>query len=480
MTNFFDRFRKKSIEITCPSCGGNQSEPALAFSTYCRTCGEHLKLLKGEARVHSGPSVSKIRPLKSETDTAEEIVEEKSPEETPAAATPKSEPKPETVASPPKASEPEPEPAPATAQKESPAPEEPERRMTPEEIGRARLAGKDPAQSGGNTAKADETPVKKKGPRVVRASKPKPKPEEVAPPAAAPEPDQPASVAEVFGLADAKALTESLGPQDLTAFFNKPREDGGGVPVVEGQLGGGSMEALIADLVNQPEEVEEEVEVAAQPEAAAAEVAGKAKATAVVTRKRPTRKNEVKARCFRCHHDQFVSKYAESTQCGRCNTYISLIDYNIRQPTDRVIRTRGNVVIHRRGSLVGPELACRDLYVMGPVTARIDCSGEARFKHSSSVRGQLYCDHLIIEKGAVVEFLDGVVTRSAQIAGTFSGNLTAAGAVMIGRTGVIDGDVVAHAVDMGAEGIITGQKRIDPNLEMVITDSLGYDPSVIE
>jgi hypothetical protein len=60
----FDKLKKKSIEIICPSCKGGQTEPALAFSTYCRTCGKHLKIVKGVARVNSGPQLSGLSSIR--------------------------------------------------------------------------------------------------------------------------------------------------------------------------------------------------------------------------------------------------------------------------------------------------------------------------------------------------------------------------------------------------------------------------------
>src|SRR5688500_6697009 len=34
------------IEVSCPHCGSSQKEPASGLSTYCRSCGGHIKMEK--------------------------------------------------------------------------------------------------------------------------------------------------------------------------------------------------------------------------------------------------------------------------------------------------------------------------------------------------------------------------------------------------------------------------------------------------
>lgn len=39
----------KTVQLTCPECGFEQSEPTMAVSTYCRGCSAHFKILNGKA-----------------------------------------------------------------------------------------------------------------------------------------------------------------------------------------------------------------------------------------------------------------------------------------------------------------------------------------------------------------------------------------------------------------------------------------------
>jgi cytoskeletal protein CcmA (bactofilin family) len=313
------------------------------------------------------------------------------------------------------------------------------------------------------------------------------------------EPGPPASVAEVFGLTQADS-----GEEVQPSKEEKPVEEDyqlgedtitlGNEAASYEELTEGSMAALIGDLVEHEEKREQaRAAKAARPEktetdsekpepkpAQKPEPAVLAEKEKPVISKKEVSKNQIRVRCFRCNHCQWESKHAESTQCGRCNTYISLADYQIRQPSDRVIRTRGNVTVHRRGALLGSELACRNLLAMGTISTRIDCSGEARFKYSATVNGNLFCETLIVEKGTIVEFTEGVYSESVKIYGTLRGDVICAGLVEVMRSGILDGDVVAREIDLQDGGTLTGEMEIDPELKVKLPAVKGYDPSIID
>lgn len=495
----FDKLKKKSIEIICPACKGGQTEPSLAFSTYCRTCGEHLKIIKGIARLNSGPqlsglstirvvseSIPVVKPNGDESKTNGNgsangngsngdhsgngdskdawVKSKKSPEKKKARK--KGKRKRERARQEAKKQKPEPEPAPQPEQQPEPAPSEQEIDPPPAEV------------------------------------------KEFV------EPEPLASVAEVFGLTQ---VPEESPAEPVDSVLNEPEQVeeeyqlnnessitlGDRAAAFE-ELTEGSMAAMISDLVEHeekreqakaaqspaPEEEEESETTSSEPEfnfnknnkadEEPPEPGILAEEEKPIVVKREVSKNRIKVRCFRCNHIQWESKHAESTQCGRCNTYISLADYHIRQPTDRVIRTRGNVTVHRRGSLIGSELACRDLLSMGTISTKIDCSGEARFKYSASVNGNLHCESLIVEKGTIVEFSEGVYSESVKIYGTLRGDVTCAGAVEITRSGILDGDVIAKQVDLQEGGTLTGEMQIDHHLKVKLPEVKGYDPSIID
>ncbi len=189
---------------------------------------------------------------------------------------------------------------------------------------------------------------------------------------------------------------------------------------------------------------------------------------------------EIPVRCYGCHHVQQVSRYAKSTQCERCCTYISLAHYEIRTVKSHTLRTRGDIVVGRKGGLVdGSEIACRNLLVNGAIDATVDCTGDAVFRHSGTVRGRLHCERLVVEKGCEVRFPDGAMTERAEISGRFIGDLVCSGKALVARTGVVEGDLAAVEVDLKEGGRISGETRLDPATSTVLPLRKDFNPAVI-
>lgn len=188
----------------------------------------------------------------------------------------------------------------------------------------------------------------------------------------------------------------------------------------------------------------------------------------------------IRVRCFRCHHHQDVSRFAKSTQCERCSAYISLANYEIKTVKSHTLRTRGDIIIAKKGGLINhSEIACHHLTVSGSIDATVDCTGDAVFRHSGTVRGHLHCEKLVIEKHCEVHFPDGVMANRAEIAGHFIGNLTCSGKVRVARTGIVEGDLAAIDLELRDGGRITGGTRLDPGITTELALRKGFNPTVI-
>ncbi len=59
--------RARKLHLTCPSCGHLQEEPSLVFSSFCRACGEHFRVLKGVAIANPALKVSGITEIRTGT-----------------------------------------------------------------------------------------------------------------------------------------------------------------------------------------------------------------------------------------------------------------------------------------------------------------------------------------------------------------------------------------------------------------------------
>lgn len=189
--------------------------------------------------------------------------------------------------------------------------------------------------------------------------------------------------------------------------------------------------------------------------------------------------SDIAVRCYRCYHVQSVSRYAKSTQCERCSVYISLANYEIKSPKKHTVRTRGDVTIGRKGALRDCEIACHHLTVNGPIDAYVDCSGDAVFRKSGTVRGNLYCRKILIERNCVVEFPDGVMADRAEIQGKLVGDLTCSGKVRLGRSAVVTGTVTAIDLEQKEGAEIGGETVLDPGTTTALPVKAGFNPTII-
>jgi cytoskeletal protein CcmA (bactofilin family)/ribosomal protein S27E len=164
--------------------------------------------------------------------------------------------------------------------------------------------------------------------------------------------------------------------------------------------------------------------------------------------------------CFECGHKLKVSRASKSAPCTECGATICCEDLDINQPITTAIRTRGDVTIRKVGSVIAPLLQCRDLICAGQIEAEIRCDNDAKFRTEGTISGSVTCRKLIIEKGADVHFTDTVYAEEMFINSRTTGNLHAAGKVIIGPYGSLNGDVTAQAVSMEPGGELNGGMTI--------------------
>lgn len=188
---------------------------------------------------------------------------------------------------------------------------------------------------------------------------------------------------------------------------------------------------------------------------------------------------DLSVRCFRCYHIQSVSRFAKSTQCERCNVYISLANYEISSNKSLTLRTRGDITIARKGNLKKCEIACHNLTVHGGIDAFVDCSGLAVFRRPGTVRGHLHCRKAVIEKAASIEFPDGLFSEQADIQGRVKGDITCSGTIRIAKSAVIDGNIRAVSIDLKEGGTINGESIIDPEVSTSLQVKMGFNSSII-
>jgi cytoskeletal protein CcmA (bactofilin family)/Zn finger protein HypA/HybF involved in hydrogenase expression len=135
--------------------------------------------------------------------------------------------------------------------------------------------------------------------------------------------------------------------------------------------------------------------------------------------------------CFGCAHSFTAIPEARSSQCPKCGSYVSLLDYEIDQIWKRRIETRGNVVIRKAASISDTTLHCHHLTVYGSLHANADCSGDVVIRSHGRVTGTIRCRSLRVEKSSRVEFLQPIHAHSAYFDGEVRGQIFCTGPVTL-------------------------------------------------
>ncbi len=165
-------------------------------------------------------------------------------------------------------------------------------------------------------------------------------------------------------------------------------------------------------------------------------------------------------KCFECGHEIKIGRSAKTANCPACAASISIEDVEINMASTQSIKTRGNVIIRKRGHLSTRSVQCRDLNCQGMIEANVTCSGDATFRTTGNITGEIRCQRLIIEKTADITFLKPVFAADVEIHARVTGTIFSSGPVLITSNGSINGDVIAGSVSIESGGQLNGTINI--------------------
>ncbi|MDZ4289123.1 MAG: polymer-forming cytoskeletal protein, partial [Prosthecobacter sp.] len=166
------------------------------------------------------------------------------------------------------------------------------------------------------------------------------------------------------------------------------------------------------------------------------------------------------AECFECPHKFKVSRSSRSASCPACGASIAMEDIEINMPSNQAIKTRGDVLIRKRGHLSGDRVVCKDFRCYGTLEADVAATGDAVFRSTGTVTGNVRCRRLIIEKGCDVTFQHPVHADEVEVHARVTGTLVSKGLVLIGVNGCANGDVTARSVSIEPGGELNGTMNI--------------------
>ena len=161
--------------------------------------------------------------------------------------------------------------------------------------------------------------------------------------------------------------------------------------------------------------------------------------------------------CFDCGTVQELTSAATSTICPSCSVHMDLRDYKINTAFSRAIRTHGQVHVTASGDLSSSSVVCRSAIIDGKLRGSLQCTEKVEFRAPAKVQGKLTAPEVLIGKKADVQFFRQLQIGSIEIRGKMSGEILAETLVTIRSTGVLDGNVVARAINVEKGGTFTGQ-----------------------
>lgn len=166
------------------------------------------------------------------------------------------------------------------------------------------------------------------------------------------------------------------------------------------------------------------------------------------------------AECFECSHKFKVSRSTRSTGCPNCGANICLEDVEINMPSMQPIRTRGDVLIRKRGQVTTDVIICKDLRCQGTLEANVQATGDAIFRAVGNMVGEIRCRRFIVEKGADLVFLNEVHAEEVEVYARVTATIFSTGSFLIGNGGSVNGDISARSVSIEPGGELNGGMSI--------------------
>jgi cytoskeletal protein CcmA (bactofilin family) len=151
---------------------------------------------------------------------------------------------------------------------------------------------------------------------------------------------------------------------------------------------------------------------------------------------------------------------AQSSQCSKCGGHIAIKDFDIAHEWRRRIQTRGDVTIQKGASIIGVDVQCHNLTVLGTLSTSVECSGILRIRSNGKVIGNLKCSELRVERGVEVEFQGEVHADSAYIDGDVRAQITCTGTITLDKKAHLQGPARAGAMVVKAGARHTGLLEI--------------------
>jgi cytoskeletal protein CcmA (bactofilin family) len=164
--------------------------------------------------------------------------------------------------------------------------------------------------------------------------------------------------------------------------------------------------------------------------------------------------------CFECQATHKVAIASASTICPGCSTCIDLRNVEINDRTNRRIRTRGDVVVLKKGALLGSSIHCGNLTVYGSVAGSIHAAGYIRLKSDGKFLGEVRCRRFILERKCEVQCLQPVYAEEVEIHGRAGGHFRASRCITLSRHASLTGSATAQSITVEPGAVLNGTVKV--------------------
>lgn len=183
------------------------------------------------------------------------------------------------------------------------------------------------------------------------------------------------------------------------------------------------------------------------------------------------------ADCFECRHQFKVGKSSRSTNCPQCGAHISMEEVEINMNSTQQVKTRGDVLIRKRGRLSTDVVLCRDLRCQGILEANVQATGDVFLRTTGNIIGEIRCRRFVVEKGADLVFMKPIYADEVEIQSKITGTVFCTGLLVIATGGAVNGDVTARSVSIEPGGELNGAINILRNQPTPPKTDESFTPS---
>lgn len=161
--------------------------------------------------------------------------------------------------------------------------------------------------------------------------------------------------------------------------------------------------------------------------------------------------------CFECGAELEAPVSAESTMCKWCSSYVDLHSYRITTAMAKNFKTKGTLVIEPKGWIFNTDSIVGDAVIRGKYHGKLSVERSLTIYSTADIKGSLTPTHLVIPAENYFRWSGPLPVGTAEIAGEFTGHLSARGLVILKSTARLFGDVEAGALVVAEGAVIDGK-----------------------